>query len=119
MLGGQRKEDKNFDEKLILIGDEVGNKLRVCGADSIFDFATPILIGGIGSSSSRIVVDRDYQGEKESVFTVIGVEISAIKMSKECDIFCKKIVLKSKVIIINNSSRDLTIMEEVASNHKF
>lgn len=41
----------------------------------------------------------------------IGVEISAIKMTKECDIFCKKIVLKSRAIIANNSKLDLTLME--------
>lgn len=42
----------------------------------------------------------------------IGVEISAIKMTKECDIFCKKIILKSRVIIANNSKLDLALMED-------
>ena len=58
LLGGQKKSVKKFDDKLILIGSEVGNKIRICGANSVFDFATPIPIGGIGESASRIIVDR-------------------------------------------------------------
>lgn len=53
-------DDQAFDEKVIIVGEEVGNKIRVCGSNSIIDFATPIAIGGIGSSQSRIVVDREY-----------------------------------------------------------
>lgn len=49
-MGGQREEDDSFDEKIVLIGEEIGNKLRVCGAHSHFDFATPIAVGGLGSS---------------------------------------------------------------------
>lgn len=41
-----------------MVGEEVGNHLRVCGAHSVFDFATPISTAGLGSSQSRIVVDR-------------------------------------------------------------
>jgi hypothetical protein len=48
LLGGQRKNDKEADEKVTLIGSEVGNKLRICGVNSIFDFATPVPIGGLG-----------------------------------------------------------------------
>jgi hypothetical protein len=47
------------------------------------------------------------------------VEITAIKMTKECDIFCKKIVLRSKSIIVNNTKYDLTIMEDIATKYKF
>jgi hypothetical protein len=60
LLGGQKKDEDSFDDKIIMVGEEVGNKLRVCGTRSIFDFATPISIGGLGSSHSRIVVDREY-----------------------------------------------------------
>jgi hypothetical protein len=31
-----------------MVGEEVGNKIRVCGSNSMIDFATPIAIGGIG-----------------------------------------------------------------------
>ncbi len=103
MLGGQKPHDDSFDDKVIMIGSEVGNQLRVCGSHSVFDFATPISIGGIGSSQSRIVVDQPFEGKKDSLFTVIGVEISAIKMIKGCDIYCKKIVLKNKSIIVNTT----------------
>jgi hypothetical protein len=48
MLGGQQKNKKDFDDKIIIIGEEVGNKLRICGVNSIFDFATEIPIGGLG-----------------------------------------------------------------------
>ena len=58
MLGGQQRARKDIDDKVILIGQEVGNKLRICGVNSIFDFATEIAIGGIGQSVSRICVDR-------------------------------------------------------------
>ena len=60
LLGGQKRSDDAFDDKIIMIGEEVGNKLRVCGSHSIFDFATPIAIGGLGESQARIVVDREY-----------------------------------------------------------
>lgn len=49
----------------------------------------------------------------------IGVEISAVKMAKECDIFCKKIVLKSRVIIANNSQLELCLMEDQATKYRF
>lgn len=58
MLGGQLKHNKEFDDKVVLIGEEVGNKLRICGVNSLFDFATEIPIGGLGESTSRIIVDR-------------------------------------------------------------
>jgi hypothetical protein len=73
LLGGQKKSDDAFDDKIIMVGEEVGNKIRVCGSHSVFDFATPISIGGLGESQARIVVDREYEGEKDSLFTIIGV----------------------------------------------
>ena len=38
-----------------------------------------------------------------------------MKMSPNCDIFCKKIVLKSKVIVSNKTKRDFKLKEELAS----
>lgn len=37
-----------------------------------------------------------------------------MKMSYNCDIYCKKIVLTNKSIICNNTSRDLVLREEFA-----
>lgn len=45
----------------------------------------------------------------ESVFTIIGVEISLMKMSPHCDVFSKKIVLKSKGIISNATNYNLVL----------
>jgi homoserine kinase len=73
MLGGIKKSDNKFDSKILLIGDKIGNKIRVCGVNSIIDFATPIPIGGLGSSSSRIVLDQISNNQKESLFALIGV----------------------------------------------
>lgn len=72
-MGGQKKSDPLHDDKLIMVGEEVGNKIRVCGVNSLIDFATPICIGGLGSSQSRIVVDRIYKGRSDSLFTVVNV----------------------------------------------
>lgn len=58
MLGGQQRSKQETDDKVVLIGQEVGNKLRICGANSVFDFATEIPIGGLGESTSRIIIDR-------------------------------------------------------------
>ena len=112
LLGGQKRRDKHFDDKIILVGQEVGNNIRLCGMNCEFDFAVPIPVGGIGQSEARIVVDRQVNGRIESVFTIVGVEISLMKMSPHCDVFSKKIVLKSKGIISNNTSHDLVIREE-------
>jgi hypothetical protein len=60
------------------------------------------------------VVDRIINGKQESVFTIIGVSISLMKMSQNCDIYCKKVVLTSKTIICNNTSKDIVIKEEFA-----
>jgi hypothetical protein len=65
------------------------------------------------------VVDRTQGGHKESLFAVIDVEISAVKMTKQCDIFSKKIVLRSKAIFVNNTKKDITITEEAAVHHSF
>jgi hypothetical protein len=48
LLGGQRKNDAKFNDKVIIVGEEVGNKIRVCGSNSIVDFASPINVGGLG-----------------------------------------------------------------------
>jgi hypothetical protein len=48
LLGGQRKDDPKFNDKVIIVGEEIGNKIRVCGANSIVDFASPINVGGLG-----------------------------------------------------------------------
>jgi hypothetical protein len=50
----------------------------------------------------------------ESVFTIIGVEISLMKMSPHCDVFSKKIILKSKGIISNTTKYDLVLREQFA-----
>jgi hypothetical protein len=115
LLGGQKKHDKNFDDKVILIGAEVGNKIRICGVNSVVDFATPIPIGGIGSSSSRIIVDREFEGKMDSIFTIVSVEISLMKMSPNCDVFSKKITLRSKGIIANSTKRKIVLKEEYAT----
>lgn len=113
-MGGQKKSDSKFDDKIILVGEETGNKIRVCGVNSIIDFARPITIGGLGSSQCRIAVDREINGKIESVFTVLGVEIELMKISKDFDIFCKKIVLRNRSIIINNTRHDLSIRENIS-----
>lgn len=51
----------------------------------------------------------------QSVFTIVGVEITLMKMSPNCDIFCKKIRIKSKGIIVNSTPRNLIIKEERAT----
>ena len=112
MLGGQKRYDSSFDDKVILVGEEVGNKIRICGVNSLFDFATPIPVGGLGESSSRIIVDREFNGQTESVFTIVSVELSLMKMSPHCDVFSKKIVLKSKGIISNSTPYNLILKEE-------
>jgi hypothetical protein len=119
LAGGQRHLHDDFDEKIILLGEETGNKLRVCGAHSHLDFATPIAVGGLGESQARIVLDREREGRRESLFSVIGVEISAVRMNKQCDVFSKKIVLRSKAIFVNATQRDVTIREEAASRSSF
>lgn len=48
LLGGQRKNDPKFNDKVIIVGQEIGNKIRLCGANSIVDFASPINVGGLG-----------------------------------------------------------------------
>ena len=51
----------------------------------------------------------------ESVFTIISVEISLMKMSPHCDVFSKKIILKSKGIISNTTEHDLILREQFAN----
>ena len=63
-MGGQKQVDVAFDDKIIMVGEGIGNMIRVCGVNSLIDFATPISVGGIGSSQSRIVVDREKNGKK-------------------------------------------------------
>jgi hypothetical protein len=50
---------------------------------------------------------------------VIGVEISAVRMSKYCEVFSKKIVLRSKAIFINSTARNISIREEAATSSIF
>lgn len=109
LLGGQRKDDANFNDKVIMVGEEIGNSIRVCGANSVIDFASPIYIAGLGESQARIVVDCERGGRKESLFTMICVEISLSRLSKECDIFCKRIVIRNRIIMVNNTRSDITI----------
>ncbi len=101
------------------MGEEIGNRLRVCGSHSQVDFATPIAVGGLGSSQARIVVDRQREGQRESLFSYIGVEISAVRMNKQCDIYSKKIVLRSKVIFVNSTKHDVSIKEDSANKSLF
>jgi len=44
------------------------------------------------------------------MFSKIGIDITAIKMVKNCDIICKRIILKNKSVLINGTSKDISIM---------
>ena len=46
------------------------------------------------------------------MFSKIGVDISAVKMIKGCDVICKRITLKNKSVVINGTNRDIKILEE-------
>jgi hypothetical protein len=58
LVGGQKKNDETFDDKVIIVGYEIGNNLRVCGIGCIIDFSFPINIGGIGFSQTRTVMNN-------------------------------------------------------------
>jgi hypothetical protein len=81
-LGGQnefwRKDSENQDksiDKVTLVDADSGSKIRVCGKECLIDFSEPVPIKNLGISQTRIVINKEINGKKVSLFTVLGVEV--------------------------------------------
>lgn len=96
-------------DKITLVGESTGSKLRICGCNCLIDFSEPFSINSIGIHQARVVVEREVGVRKISVFTILGVDIQLKKMAMHSNIFSKQITVRYRHIISNTTDYQLLI----------